>query len=246
MSAEGSVWAQRVFGAAGAHILNTVTSVLCETHDKCAAANEEMETGTAHGYGLIYLSLPKALVKAYAEPPARPFRPGHANYLLPLVADVPLIPWRYAKNGKTAIDEVAYGNPVSPARRAAFAGDDQLTLDGEHGEDIDIPMQVREELQKTEKERFEALLGMIREADRGTAAVLAYASNPDRLFNAHLGYASLDADGKIDWKFREQLVLPNRYSPEATSPSSGSTSFFDSGAAPRPSLRPRQRGHETL
>lgn len=241
---EGLAWSRQVMGEAGPHVRAVAPRVLAATHSTLAAKHVELDLGTAAVYGLMYLAVPRALLRELDVAEVRPFRPRGAPYQVPIINGVPLVAWRYAKDRTTDIDQVLFGHPVSDTRRSLFSPLDlplQLELGlGEAGLGDDVLAELPAE-QQDELDRY---IGMIRElaADGRRIAVLGYASNPDALLRGYLGYAELGSDDRLVWAFREELQLPTNLAAEApaASPMAVVTEdAFDSGPVDSPRLRPR-------
>jgi hypothetical protein len=249
---EGIGWSRQVFGEAGPHVRTVAPKVLTAVHNTLAAKHVELDLGTAAVYGLMWLAVPRALVRELdGITGVRPHRPKGAPYQVPMINGVPLVAWRYAKDRTTDIAEVPFGHPVSDTRRSLFTPvDHPLELDLELGE-AGLGDKVVADLSAEEQQEFGNHLDLIRSlaSDGHRIAVLGYASTPDALLRGHLGYAELGADDRLEWAFREELQLPVA-APAAADPaetgvrttSAMAEDAFDSGQVAQPLLRPRQAG----
>ncbi|MGX7826588.1 hypothetical protein ACTG9Q_15990 [Actinokineospora sp. 24-640] len=211
-------------------------------HAKYAATQRALGLESAEPYGLIWLGGPQALVEEFdGVAGVHLHRPRKGRYRLPVINRVPLIPWRYAKDGKTDVDRVPFGHPVSASRASLFEyidGPSELPLGleglGEAAIEKFTPLQ-REELDAYGEEI------RILASECRRVAVIAYASNPDVLLTCYLGYASLKDDGYLDWAFRESLPITAstaRHSVRGVG-SSLATPAFDAGTPVEHLLRPR-------
>lgn len=251
---EGLAWSRQVMGEAGPHVRVVAPQVLAATHATLAVKHVELDLGTAVVYGLMWLAVPRALLRELDDvAEVRPHRPYGAPYQVPVINGVPLVAWRYAKDRATDIDQVPFGHPVSDTRRSLFASLDQpLQLDlglglGETG----LGDEVIAALPAEQQQELDRYLGVVRQlaADGRRIAVLGYASTPDALLRGHLGYADLGVDDRLVWAFREELQFPaDLTSGEATADGPALRSAedaFDSGPVASPQLRarmPRETG----
>jgi len=118
---EGLAWSRQVLGAEGPHVRSVLPWVLVATHNRFVATYIDLNLGNATPYGLMWLGVPKALVSEFAGlAGVQVYHPPRASYKLPVINGVPLIPWRYAKDRKTNVEEVLFGKPVSEPRKSAF------------------------------------------------------------------------------------------------------------------------------
>lgn len=242
---EGLAWSRHVMGEAGPHVRAVAPRVLAATHSTFAAKHVELDLGTAAVYGLMWLAVPRALVRELHDvAEVRPFRPRGAPYQVPVINGVPLVAWRYAKDRTTDIDQVTFGDPVSDTRRSLFSPLDQsLQLELELGE-AGLGDDVLAELPAEQQDELDRYIELIRElaADGQRIAVLGYASNPDALLRGYLGYAELGTNDRLAWAFREELQLPTTLAAEAAPaapPTAVTEDAFDSGPVDSPRLRPR-------
>lgn len=240
-SPEGLAWSRQVLGESGPYVRSAVMRVLAATHETYAAQHLRNDLGSADDYGLMWLAVPRALVQELAGiAGVQVHRPKGTRYRVPVVNGVPLVPWRYAKDRSTAITDVPFGSPVSEARRSLFGLEIQLELElGVTG----LGDAVVAKLPAGEQQQLARYLQSIRElAQEGRRiAVLGYASTPDALLRAHLGYADLGAEDHLVWAFREELSVPAA-SGATTSTIRASAlgdDAFDAGPVGKPVLRPR-------
>src|SRR6266852_7959282 len=178
---EAVAWARQVLGEPGPHIRATVPGVLAATHNRYVAMQKALGLSSAAPYGLMWLGVPQALVEEF-RPVAgvQIHRPKRACYHLPIVNGVPLIPWRYAKDSKTDLKAVPFGQPVSESRRSLF---DEINLQAELplGED-GLGDAIIAELTPEQRRELNSYGADIKALATGQlVAVLAYASNPDAL-----------------------------------------------------------------
>jgi hypothetical protein len=241
VNVEAVAWAREILGEPGPHVLETLPGLLAATHSKYVATQNNLGLTDASPYGLMWLGVPKALVDAYKGiVGVQLYRPKYGRYHLPIVNGVPIIPWRYAKDGKTDPKGVPFGRPVSQTRQALFQPPDlqpELPL-GEEG----LGDAVLDELTPEQRQQVDQYSTDIRTlATEGLVAVLAYASNPDALLNAHFGYATLGPDDLLVWIHIDELKLSylnDGMLRGLSSPTARPT--FDSGPLEEPKLRPRQ------
>jgi hypothetical protein len=189
----------------------------------------------------MWLGVPQALVDEFKDlAGVQLHRPKRANYRLPLINGVPLIPWRYAKDSKTKVDSVPFGHPVSDTRRSLF---EEIELQAElpFGE-AGLGDALIAEL--TPRQRLE--LGSYGQDIKALAggqlvAVLAYASNPDALLRCYVGYAELGAHDLLQWRYREEFELSSIERPvlRGVAGPASSRPTFDAGPLETPTLRPR-------
>lgn len=240
---EGVAWARQVLGEVGPHVRVVAPQVLVTTHNTYAAKHAELDLGSAAAYGLMWLAVPRALVQELdGVAGVQMHRLRGAHYRLPVINGVPLVPWRYAKDGATHITDVPFGHPVSDARRSLFTPLD-LPLELELGE-TGLGDEVVAELPAEQQQELSGYLEAIRALalDGHRIAVLGYASTPDALLRRHFGYADLGADDRLVWAFREELPLPAAAAPAVRATTASADGSFDSGPIARPLLRPRQTG----
>jgi hypothetical protein len=118
---EGVAWALEVFGDDGPHIRESLPQILSETHSHYAALQRASRLLTADPYGLMWLGMPNALVEEFQGiSGVQIHRPRRARYRLPVINSVPLIPWRFAKDNNTDLDQVRFGRPVSASKQSLF------------------------------------------------------------------------------------------------------------------------------
>ncbi|MGI9000885.1 MAG: hypothetical protein ACR2GH_04390 [Pseudonocardia sp.] len=239
---ESLAWSQQVLGEAGPHVRSVLPRVLAATHNRYAAIHAHLELGNAAAYGLMWLAVPRALVEELAgRQGVQVHRPPRASYHLPVINGVPLVPWRYAKDRTTSIDDVPFGHPVSETRRSLF-------------EPLELPLELELELGEPglgdglladltgdQREELGSYVEAVRElaTDGQRIAVLGYASTPEALLRGYLGYAELRADDRLDWIFREDLQLPATARDPVRDTAPSSRGAFDSGPVAEPNLRPR-------
>lgn len=238
---EGMAWSRRVLGEVGPHVRSVLPWVLATTHSRYAAMQTALDLGSAAPYGLMWLGVPKALVEEFnGVATVQLYRPPRASYKLPVINGVPLIPWRYAKDRKTNVEDVLFGKPVSETKKAVFQPlNIQLELPlGEEG----LGDAIIAELTSEQRQELDAYGEDIRElaAAHRLVAVAAYASNPDALHCCYLGYAELGDDNMLKWQYREKLELSSIERPAlrgvaAVDPQTA----FDAGPVEDPVLRPR-------
>ncbi len=252
---EGMAWSQQVLGEAGPHVRALVPQVLATTHNTLAAKHVELDLGSAAVYGLMWLAVPRALLRELdGVAGVRPHRPKGAHYQVPVINGVPLVAWRYAKDRTTDITEVPFGHPVSDTRRSLFTPiDGPLELDLELGV-TGLGDELVAALPTDQQQDLSGYLEMIRglTSDGQRIAVLGYASTPDALLRGHLGYADLGADDRLVWAFREELQLPATFAAATADPIASTgpalravdvdADAFDSGPLASPVLRARETG----
>ena len=251
---EGIAWSRQVMGEAGPHVRVLAPRVLATTHNTLAAKHVELDLGSAAVYGLMWLAVPRALLRELdGVAGVRPHRPKGAHYQVPVINGVPLVAWRYAKDRTTDLTKVPFGQPVSDTRRSLFTPVDlPLELDLEMGE-TGLGDGVVAGLPADQQQELDGYLAIIRElaSDGRRIAVLGYASTPDALLRVHLGYADLGADDRLMWAFREELQLPATLTAAAAIPASTGPALrpaaaaedaFDSGPIAQPPLRARETG----
>jgi hypothetical protein len=251
---EGIAWSRQVLGEDGPYVRALAPQVLATTHNTLAAKHVELDLGNAAVYGLMWLAVPRALVRELdGVAGARPHRPKGAHYQVPVINGLPLVAWRYAKDRTTDITGVPFGQPVSDTRRSLFTPiEPPLQLDLEMGE-TGLGEEIVAGLPADQQQELDGYLASIRglTAD-GRIAVLGYASTPDALLRVHLGYADLGADDRLMWAFREELPLPAATLAAAVAhpastgpalrPAAGAEDAFDSGPIAQPPLRARETG----
>lgn len=241
VNVEGLAWAHEVMGEPGPYVRESIPDVLTKTHSRYVALQATTELADATPYGLMWLGVPKALTAMFRDlAGVQLHRPKRGRYHLPLVNGVPIIPWRYAKDGKTDLKDVPFGRPVSATRQALFSPPDmapELPL-GEVG----LGDAVLDDLSDEQREQVNAYGTDVRSlATDRLAGVLAYASNPDALLNGYFGYAVLGVDGLLDWKYIEELPLTSYSLPlREVGPPAGRPAF-NAGPMEQPKLRPRSK-----
>jgi len=237
---EGRAWSRQVLGEVGPHVRSVLPRVLAATHGRYAAIHAVLGLGHAAAYGLMWLGVPRALVEELAAlEGVQIHRPWRASYQLPVINGVPLVPWRYAKDRTTKIDDVPFGDPVSETRRSLF-------------EPLELPLELPlgeaglgdaaiADLNMDQREQLDAYVRAVKElaADGQRIAVLGYASIPDGLLRGYLGYAQLTADDWLDWAYREELQLPTAARSTLRDTAPASHDAFDTGSVKDPLLRLR-------
>ncbi|MEZ7126185.1 hypothetical protein ACBR40_12685 [Nonomuraea sp. AD125B] len=236
---EALAWARSVFGDVGLRIRAGVLSVLSTTHNRYAANQRALGLSSAEPYGLMWLGVPKALVEEFKGlPGVDTHRPRRGRYHLPVVNGVPLIPWRYAKDRITDLDQTPFGQPVSTTKKSLFelihiqpslfSGEDEAE------EDVlaDLTPEQLAELDAYGEEIYELA------ANQQLVAVLAYASNPEALLRCFFGYARLRTDDLLEWAFREEFAIAPQEGSKLVS-TTQSRAAFDTGTPENPVLRPR-------
>jgi hypothetical protein len=205
---EGIAWAREVFGEVGPHIRAAVPQVLADTHSLYAANQVALGLNSAEPYGLMWLGVPKALLEQFQGiAGVQTHRPRYGRYLLPVINGVPLIPWRYAKDGATDIDKTPFGHPVSRSKKSVFQPlnlQAELPL-GEHGLGDTILAELRPD-QRQDLDSYGAEIRTLATESR-LVSVLAYASNSDALLRCYFGYARLGNNDLLNWTYREELAL---------------------------------------
>lgn len=239
--AEGVAWSGNVMGQGGPYVRQRAPRVLLAVHSRYVAHQVAMDLDSNDPYGLIWLGLPKALVEDLEGMEGVQFvRPRGGRYRVPVINGVPLVPWRYAKDSSTDIDTVSFGQPVSKPRRALF-GNLPVQLEFAMGdatmeEDGVAPLLPRA---RQEAEQFAAAIRELMEQGR-LVAILAYASTPDGIHRCYLGYATLQEDDTLNWKFREEIEIATvrRSGLRMVQEPSGRPAF-DEGEPAKPPLRKR-------
>jgi hypothetical protein len=239
VNAEALAWARKIMGEPGPFVREALPGLLAATHSRYVALQQQSGLADASPYGLIWLGMPKALMDTFGNV-ARPYRPKRGRYHLPLVKGVPVIPWRYARDGKTDLKAVPFGQPVTDSRKSLF---EPPTLPPElpFGE-VGLADTILEELTVEQRQQVDSYSADIRAlaANERLVAVLAFASNPEALLNAYFGYATLGSDALLKWSYCEELDL--------TSPGTGmlrdasmlsDRPTFHSGPLEEPKLRVR-------
>ena len=206
-SAEAFAWAREILGEPGPYVRETVPGLLVATHSRYVAIHEQTELADSSPYGLIWLGMPKALVGAFGRlADVQLYRPKRGRYKLPLVNGVPVIPWRYARDGRTPVKQVPFGRPVSDSRRSLFHPPvlpAELPL-GETG----LGDAIIDAMPVAERDLLDAYADDIRALATGRlVSVLAFASNTDALLGGYFGYATLGDDGFLNWSYCEPLGL---------------------------------------
>ncbi|GAB3852162.1 hypothetical protein ACFPIJ_54015 [Dactylosporangium cerinum] len=241
VDAEALAWSREVLGEPGPYVRETLPNLLVATHGRYVAYQQQSGLADASPYGLIWLGMPKAVVDGLSGVAGvQRHRPKRGRYFLPVVSGVPIIPWRYARDGKTDLKTVPFGKPVSDTRRSLFEPP-SLPAELPLGE-IGLGDAVIAELPEEQQQQFNEYGADIRAlaTTGGLVAVLAFASNPDALLNAHFGYARLGPGDLLDWAYCEPIELSSvdtAFVRDTTTRDDGPT--FDSGPLERPKLRPR-------
>src|SRR5262249_38079280 len=223
------------------YVREAVPRLLTETHGRYVAYQQQTGLQDASPYGLIWLGMPQALVEGFATVAGvQRYRPKRGRYHLPVVNGGPVIPWPYARDGKTDLRGVPFGKPVSEVRRSLFEPPD-LPMELPLG-DLGLGDAVIDDLTEEQRQLVDQYGADIRELAtlNGLVAVLAFASNPDALLNAFFGYATLGQDDLLDWSFCERLELTASgagFLRDVGTIGDGPT--FDSGPLDQPKLRPR-------
>jgi hypothetical protein len=238
---EGIAWAREVFGEVGPHIRSALPQVLTATHSLYAAHQVALGLSSAEPYGLMWLGVPKALVEQFSGiAGVQTHRPRYGRYLLPVINGVPLIPWRYAKDRATDIDQTPFGHPLSTSKKSLFEPlnmQPELPL-GEHGLGDAVLADLQPEQRQELNEYGDGIRALATESR--LVAVLAYASNPEALLTCYYGYAQLGSNDLLTWTYREELALsvadrPIRH--VVTEPDARPA--FNDGVPAAPVLRPR-------
>lgn len=236
----GVAWARKLFGDEGPHVRDCLPRVLAETHSHYSTLQISTGLPSADPYGLIWLGMPNALLEElHGIAGVQPYRPRRARYRIPVINSVPLIPWRFAKDKTTDIDQVPFGRPVSASKQSLFTSiQTPLELDlGESGLG-DAVLDRLSPQEHQELDRYSAEIAALATAQ--LVGVVAYASNPEALLSSYFGFATLRANGLLNWSFREslELVPVQRRSMRPATTVDGRPAF-DAGMPASPFLRPR-------
>jgi hypothetical protein len=206
VSVEALAFAREYMGEPGPYVRRIAPEILAATHSHYVALQTQSRLKGADPYGLIWLGLPMALLDALKDVAGiQVFHPKRARYSIPLVNNVPVIGWRYGRDARTDPKEVPFGRPVSGARRNMFTPPElqpELPL-GRVGLGDEI-IQSLDTHEREQLDHFSVVASFLAQA--GSAAVLAYASNPDAILKAFFGYATLD-DNMLRWIFLEPLDM---------------------------------------
>ncbi|SES39994.1 hypothetical protein [Lentzea albida] len=236
----GVAWARRMFGTEGPHVRDCLPRVLAETHSQYSTLQVSTGLPSADPYGLIWLGMPNALVEGlFGIAGVRAYRPRRARYRIPVINSVPLIPWRFAKDKTTDIDQVPFGRPVSASKQSLFTTvQTPLELDlGESGLGDSVVNRLSQQ-ERQELDRHSEQIAKL--ATEQLVGVLAYSSNPEALLSSYFGFATLRANGLLSWAFRESLELvPVRRGPMRPATTVDGRLAFDAGKPASPLLRPR-------
>jgi hypothetical protein len=243
MDPEALAWAREVLGEPGPYIRKALPGVLLATHSQYVALQQQSGLADASPYGLIWLGMPKALVDSFVGiADVQLYRPKRGRYSLPLVNGVPIIPWRYAKDGTTDLKGVPFGKPVTESRKSLFIPPEippELPLG-----DVGLGDAVVDALSPENRISIDGYGAEIRTLATGhLVGVAAYASNPDALLKGYFGYATLGDDDLLVWDYIEEF----RFSPSGVRlrDVSSSKPTFSSGPLQQPTLRPRSRSEKT-
>lgn len=236
----GVAWARKMFGDEGPHFRDCLPRVLADTHSQYSTFQVASGLPSADPYGLIWLGMPNALMEEFQGiAGVQPHRPKRARYRIPVINSVPLIPWRFAKDTTTDIDQVPFGQPVSASKQSLFEPiQTPLELDlGESG----LGNAVLDRLSPQERGELDKYGAEIASLATGRlVGVVAYASNQEALLSSYFGFASLRPSGVLDWTFREPLALApvRRRSTRAVTTVDGRPAF-DAGMPASPFMRTR-------
>jgi hypothetical protein len=191
----------------------------------------------------VYGQMWKSVHEQFADqlgslPTAQRYRPPGAPYKLPVVNRVALFPWRYAHDAVTELAQASFGLDVSATRK------DVLT----RGADVPDMLPFGEITNSDLPEEAALDIERYRAQFRETAAahpvvVVAYASNPDALHNAHWAVVKgLRADGTLELGYREPLYLRPSPPPEqGIKPVRDPGPSFDGGPLQAPVISARRK-----
>ncbi|WP_019608958.1 hypothetical protein [Nocardiopsis sp. CNS-639] len=252
---EVSPWAVGKFGQLAPEVQRKVIQALGNAHQRSLNGHIEMELGSNHAYGLLWLIQHEELVRELKDlDGVQVFKPHGAQYQLVRIGNVVLYPWRYS-DVREASPEQAMMKKLTEIRRTLLSlapapEYGQLTLD----EDL-LSEQSEAEWEQTQEE--------IRHlAEAASVVFIAYASNPrSGITHAVWGDAALTADGReVVWNHQEPLPLaptsgigwgesglegggrPSPVRPLSPSGGGGGTAArrFDDAPMTTPSLAPRR------
>lgn len=210
---DGMAWSRRVFGGPGPTLRRLIPALVLRAHQQMSTA----QTLTGMGVNLVYGQIWWKVFQEFAEvipaevPGARLIRPPRASYSLAVVNDVPLFPFRYAKDLTTDLASVKMG--TSGTRVDIFHGrlpepDPELPLDWSCGDAIAATGKEVTEDEVTEDEVtampfvFESLAG-----EHAAVVAIPFASSPAGLYQVVWGDARLNDDSTLAFRFKEELEI---------------------------------------
>ncbi|WP_156119300.1 hypothetical protein [Modestobacter caceresii] len=241
---KGIAWAQARFGSSWREVCAGVPAVLRDRHRGMVEAQEAAPLRKKLVYGSIYQAVHEGLVEELRGlPNADVFRPKGASYELVAIEGHVLFPWRFTHDATTELDDTPLGRPASPTRRAIVNGIRRPEM-----LDLGLELPEPEDLAGPELQEVACLRQAFAEvADEQPVVLIPYASNASALLRAYWGDATLGADDRLVWGFRELIDLTGptdpvgRRRPEAVPDERPS---FDSAPLSAPVLKPRVRPAE--
>jgi hypothetical protein len=197
---EGRRWAIETFGAHGVHIRGRVAELIRGEH----AASADAQEASGHRSRGVYGEFWRGILERFEEfghlPHAALVRPGQAPYKIPVVNGVAIFPWRYGRTG--AEDLAATPFVTSGARSSMFALDSE-TAQGELNLGLPGPG-----LTPEEQELADVVEAAISDAlvTAGKVVVVAISSSPMVLHAISWGEVTITSDGRLEWRFVEDLI----------------------------------------
>jgi len=212
----GRRWALETFGTYGPHIREQVAEMVKAEHEASLDAQEASGYRSRSIYGEFWRGLLEKF-EAFGElPGARLVRPGEAPYQLPVVNDVVLFPWRYAKSRKAEFATTRFATSdariaVSSLRAPSVQTELELGLPDPG-------------MNEEERRLLAALHADDPVISSNRLVLVAISSSVSGLFSAEWGEATLNAAGFIEWIGSPEGLLQLPLSkPASTSPSSSFT-----------------------
>jgi hypothetical protein len=212
-----STWAGERFGPIAGETWRRIPRALAATVAHATQAHRASRLKTKHAFGstrwaLQYDELRNHLVEL---PGVHVVRPARAFYRLVIANGNLLLPWRYAEDAVTRLDDPRALRSMRSLTR------EMLLRFGDGAGAAELPHWEQDPL-------FQVDPGSVDAAEPGADGIdpfdalqppprpvlIAYSCNPAHgLIDVQWGDAFLDEDGALHWRYRERLPVPKRGRP---------------------------------
>ena len=204
MNGEPSAWAVERFGPIAAELRARVPRALAATVAHATDAHHASTLKTKHAFGSTRWALQYDELGKHLRDLDGVFevRPPRAFYRIVVASNNLLLPWRYAEDAATSLDD------PRTVRSMRLLTRELLTRFGPapHWQQETL-FDVNDDDEAQDVAGFGDALGGLEPPPR--PVLIAYACNPtDGLLELHWGEASLNDGSVLRWDYRERLPLP--------------------------------------
>jgi hypothetical protein len=213
-----SRWAAERFGEIAEETWRRIPRALAATVAHATQAHRASRLKTKHAFGSTRWALQYDELRNHLNelPDVHVIRPARAFYRLVVAHGNLLLPWRYAEDAATRLDDpralrsmrsltremlLRFGDGARISQLPRWEQDALFHVDGG----------VTAEPSESGADGIDPL-DLFQPPPR--AVLIAYACNPAHgLIDVQWGDASLDEDGALRWRYRERLTVPKRGRP---------------------------------